>query len=146
MKMTKEFRDEIVTVLYEKCSAGEITVDEREELIQEANNELIDGVDLPYDDEVSEEVHVEEACAKEAAEEEKPADSEEEPEKEPEEPKEKEEAPKDKEKSSKKLTKKEKYEIFKDAVYKKCKDGEITEEFREQLLEKARETFLPDSE
>lgn len=49
-------------------------------------------------------------------------------------------------KKQKKLSPKEKYDMFKKAVYKKCEDGEITEDFREELLEKARDEFLPDQE
>ena len=41
MKMTKEMRDNIITVLYEKCANGEISIDQRELLIQKANSALI---------------------------------------------------------------------------------------------------------
>lgn len=37
---------------------------------------------------------------------------------------------------------KEKYEMFKESVYKKFSNGEITIETREILLEKARDTFF----
>jgi hypothetical protein len=41
MLMTKEKRDTIVSVLYEKCSNGEISLNQRELLIRKANNMLI---------------------------------------------------------------------------------------------------------
>lgn len=39
---------------------------------------------------------------------------------------------------------KEKFELFKKTVDERCEKGEITEEFRDQLLEKAKEKFCPD--
>lgn len=126
MKMTKELRDEIVTELYERCASGEISVEEREYIIQEATNDFISGVDID-----TPELQVEKCEDETPSEKSDDAKSED---------KTSEENP------SKELSQKEKYELFKDAVYKKCKDGEITEEFREELLEKAREKFLPDSE
>ena len=41
MAMTKEKRDTIVSTLYEKCANGEISLNQRELLIQKANNLLI---------------------------------------------------------------------------------------------------------
>lgn len=41
MKMTKEMRDNLVTVLYERCSKGEISVEQRELLIQKANSAFV---------------------------------------------------------------------------------------------------------
>lgn len=37
----------------------------------------------------------------------------------------------------------QKYEMFKDAVYRKCKNGDITLDMREKLLQKARDKFYP---
>ena len=110
MEMTKELRDEILTVLYEKCSNGEITVEEREELIQDATDEYL--------------MTITEAATEKKEEQ---ADSNEE-----------------KAEPDKKLSSKEKYDMLKDAVDKKCEAGEITEDFRDKLLEKASKEFLPE--
>lgn len=48
--------------------------------------------------------------------------------------------------STNELSPREKYNMFKEAVYNKCTKGEITVEAREELLEKAREEFLTISE
>ena len=41
MTMTKEKRDALVTVLYEKCANGEISREQRELLIQKANSMFV---------------------------------------------------------------------------------------------------------
>ena len=41
MNMTKEQRDEFISVLYDKCSKGEISRDQREKLIQKVNSMFV---------------------------------------------------------------------------------------------------------
>ena len=125
MEMTKEKRDIIITSLYEKYGKGEISANQRELLIQKVNDKF-------YTEMVS--IEMEAAKAKEESKEEETA-SEETP---------KEETKDDSKKESKELSPKEKMEKFTEVVNKQCEDGKITEEFRDQLLEKAKEKFLSD--
>lgn len=99
MLMTKEKRDTIVSALYERCSNGEISIDQREKLIQKTNSMFI--VNETETHNVKESAQVE-------------------------------------------LSPKEKYNMFKESVYKKYADGEINAEAREMLLEKARDRFFPE--
>lgn len=107
MEMTKEKRDMIITSLYDKYGKGEISVTQREQLIQKMNDKFYTEMA---------------AITTEKA---KSEDDE-------------------SDKAAKELSPKEKFELFKTTVEERCEKGEITEDFRDQLLEKAKEKFCPD--
>lgn len=110
MEMTKEKRDMIITSLYEKYGKGEISVNQREQLIQKMNDKF-------YVEMVN--IATENAKADEEI---------------------------DNEEKSIESPLKEKFEMFKEAVDAKYENGEITEEFRDQLLEKAKDKFCSNEE
>lgn len=117
--MTKDTRDNLITTLYDKYGKGEISVTQREQLIQKINDKFYtEAVSIMA--EKAKEEKVEEPVAEEPVEE--PAT---------EEPAAEESTP----------CSTEKFDKFKKAVEEKCKKGEITEEIRDQLLEKAKEAF-----
>ena len=118
--MTKDTRDNLITALYDKYGKGEISVTQREQLIQKINDKFYtEAVSIMAEkakEEKTEEPVVEEPKSEEPVAEE-PATEEPTP------------------------CSTEKFDTFKKAVEEKCKKGEITEEIRDQLLEKAKEVF-----
>ena len=99
MEMTKKNRDLIITTLYEKCSEGEISVSQREKLIQKVNSMLVVSESAKKNDNY---VNIT---------------------------------------NDTELSSLEKYKMFKESVYTKYSNGDITLEQREELLEKARDRF-----
>ena len=155
MEMTKDLRDKIVTILYEKCANGEISLGQREMLIRKANKELMitEGCKLESGCKTEaadkEEAPVEEpAAVEEPKKEEAPAETpeaKEQPEEEPKTDKETiEEIDKDVNKKSKKLTPKEKFDKVSARLYEMEKNGEIDEAKREELIALACKKFCPD--
>ena len=106
MIRTIEDRDRVINALYNKCKEGEISVNQREALIQRARTEYM--LESSKVEETVEEVPTEEVV---------------------------EEAGKEK----KKMSPKTKFNKLKKEIYQRCKDGEITEDQREELIEKARD-------
>ena len=90
--MTKEEKNSLASIIYERYSVGEISLDERENLIKELNNKYIKENTLVEDFEIDEDVL-------------------------------------------------DKLNIFKEAVYEKYSNGEITLETREKLITRANEEF-----
>ena len=90
--MTKEEKNSFASIIYERYSAGEISLDERENLIKELNNKYIKENTLVEDFEIDEDVL-------------------------------------------------DKLNMFKEAVYDKYSNGEITLETREKLIARANEEF-----
>lgn len=90
--MTKEEKNSLASIIYERHSIGEISLDERENLIKELNNKYIKENTLVEDFEIDEDVL-------------------------------------------------DKLNIFKEAVYEKYSNGEITLETREKLIARANEEF-----
>lgn len=90
--MTKEEKNSLASIIYERYSIGEITIDERENLLRELNNKYIKENTLVEDFEIDEDVL-------------------------------------------------DKLNIFKEAVYEKYSNGEITLETREKLIARANEEF-----
>jgi hypothetical protein len=117
MKMTKEIRDTIVTALYDRYGKGEISIGQREQLIQKINDKFYEeSVTVMIEKSKEEDTPVEEDAPT------KTEEVSEEPVEETE-------------------CSNEKFDKFKKAVEEKCKNGEITEDVRDQLLEKAKEAF-----
>jgi hypothetical protein len=112
MEMNKETRDTIITSLYDKYGKGEISATQREQLIQKINDKFYTEMTA---------IMTEKAKVKEAEETET----------------------EDAEKPDKECDKKsnDKFDKFKEEVDKRCENGETTEDFRDQLLEKAKEKF-----
>ena len=90
--MTKEEKNSIASIIYERYSVGEISLDEREDLLKELNNKYIKENTLVEDFEIDEDVL-------------------------------------------------DKLRMFKEAVYDKYSNGEITLETREKLIARANEEF-----
>lgn len=94
IKSVKESTEyhEAVKTLYESCSEGKITLDEREELLAQLNTNAVLGDEIARVDNS--------------------------------------------------MIAKEKYDAVAKALYKRCQDGEITVDEREQLLDKAKATIF----
>lgn len=90
--MTKEEKNYLASIIYERYSVGEISLDEREDLLKELNNKYIKENTLVEDVEIDEDVL-------------------------------------------------NKLNMFKEAVYDKYVNGEITLETREKLIARANEEF-----
>ena len=111
MEMTREIRDNLITSLYDRYGKGEISINQRELLIQKINDKFYtESVAIMNENTNTEnEPEVEPAIEPEETSNETPTN--------------------------------EKFDLFKESVDKKFEAGEITEELREQLLEKARAKF-----
>ena len=112
--MTKETRKTLVSELYNRCANGEISLNQREQLILKINSMYTVTESTNTTETVETHVDVQESVQ----ETETPV-----------------------EKQPEKLTPTQKYKMFKESVYQKCANGDITVEMREELLAKAREAF-----
>lgn len=127
MEMSKENRDTVISSLYSRCFGGEISVEQREALIQKAKTMC---ANFEAAKARAAQVKVEKAV---------------------EAPAKKVEAPVVRERVSRPTVQKEsvppseRFNLFKDAAYAKCADGKFNLEFREELLKKARERFFNQS-
>ena len=131
MTMSKENRDTIISSLYERCSNGEISVSQREALIQKTNSMFFatefSKQNTSNEDNVVEESvenNIEETTVEESVDEEIIDSS----------------------IVESNLSPKEKYNLFKESVYERYSKGDIGITVREELLEKARDKFFTFSE
>jgi hypothetical protein len=108
--MTKEDRNTLVNALYNRCANGEISVNQREQLILKINS-MYTATESINDTNVEDTIQESTENTQELVQE------------------------------TRNLTPTQKYKMFKESVYQKCSNGEITVEMREELLAKAREAF-----
>ena len=91
--MTMKERDLLISVIYERCSCGEISIEERENLIDDVKEKYIRENTIIEDVEIDEDVL-------------------------------------------------DKINMFKEAVYEKYSNGEITLEEREELIDRVQKEFI----